>query len=59
MIDLQLEQPVVEAVEVDPETLAAIDRGIKAAEEGKTVTLDEVRKMVPQWISKFESLPRP
>jgi hypothetical protein len=38
MIDLQLEQPVAEGVEVDPETLAAIDRGIKAADKGRTVT---------------------
>jgi predicted transcriptional regulator len=59
MINLQLEQPIVEAVEIDPETLAAIDRGVEAADEGQTVTLDEVRKMVPEWISKFESLPRP
>jgi len=42
-------------VEVDAETLAAIDRGIKDADEGRTVSIDEVRKMIPKWISKFES----
>jgi len=40
---------------VDAETLAAIDRGIKDVDEGRTVSLDEVRKLIPQWISKFES----
>ena len=44
-----------EEVEVDEETLAAIDRGIKAADEGRTVSLEEVRKMMPEWIRKFES----
>ena len=42
-------------VAVDVETLAAIDRGIKDADEGRTVSLEEVFKMIPQWISKFES----
>jgi predicted transcriptional regulator len=55
MVDLKLQVPVSDAVEVDEETLAAIDRGIKDADEGRTVSIDEVRKMIPQWISKFES----
>jgi predicted transcriptional regulator len=55
MIDLKLETPVSEEVEVDGETSAAIENGIKAADEGLTVPLDEVRKMIPKWISKFES----
>ncbi len=54
MDDLNGHTPVTEAVTVDAETLAAIDRGIKDADEGRTVSLDEVRKMIPQWISKFE-----
>jgi predicted transcriptional regulator len=40
---------------LDDETLAAIDRGIRDADEGRTVSLDDVRKLIPQWISKFES----
>ena len=56
MIDLKLETLVSEEIEVDTETLAAIDNGAKAADEGRTVPLDEVRKMIPKWISKFESL---
>jgi predicted transcriptional regulator len=55
MVDLKLQVPATDDVEVDAETLAAIDRGIKDADEGRTVSIDEVRKMIPQWISKFES----
>jgi predicted transcriptional regulator len=55
MVDLKLQVPVTDKVEVDVATLAAIDRGIKDAAEGRTVSIEEVRKMIPKWISKFES----
>jgi predicted transcriptional regulator len=55
MADLKLEVPVIEEVEVDAKTLAAIDRGIADADAGRAVPLEEVRKLIPQWISKFES----
>ena len=55
MVDLKLQVPVTDKVEVDAATLAAIDRGIKDADEGRAVPIDEVRKMIPEWISKFES----
>ena len=58
MADLKLEVPVIEEVEVDAKILAAIDRGIADADAGRAVPLEEVRKLVPQWISKFES-PKP
>jgi predicted transcriptional regulator len=58
MADLKLEVPVTEEVEVDAKTLAAIDRGVADADEGRVIPLEEVRKLVPQWISKFES-PKP
>jgi len=58
MADLKLEIRVTEEVEVDAETLAAIDKGIADANAGRTVAADEVRKLIPQWISKFES-PKP
>ncbi|MEP7352700.1 MAG: hypothetical protein ABI824_05665 [Acidobacteriota bacterium] len=45
--------------EEDESTLAAIDRGIQAAAEGRTVALEDVRKMIPKWISKFDSQNRP
>jgi predicted transcriptional regulator len=47
--------PVMDEVEVDAETLVAIHRGIKDADEGRTVSIDEVRKMIPRWISDYES----
>jgi len=56
MVDLKLQVPATDKVEVEAETLAAIDRGIKDADEGRTVSIDEVRTMIPKWISKFESL---
>ena len=34
----------------DEETLAAIDEGIHDAEAGRTVPIEEVRKLLPQWI---------
>jgi predicted transcriptional regulator len=55
MVDLKLQVPVTDEVGVDADTLAAIDRGIKDADEGRTVPIDEVRNMIPKWISKFES----
>ena len=58
MVDLKLQVPVTEEVEVNSETLAAFDRGIKDADEGRTVSIDEVRKLIPQWISKFDSQKR-
>jgi predicted transcriptional regulator len=54
MVDLKLQVPATDKVEVDAETLAAIDRGIKDANEGRTFSIDEVREMIPKWISKFE-----
>ena len=58
MADLKLEVPVIEEVEVDAKTLAAIDRGIADADAGRSVPLEEARKLVPKWISKFAS-PKP
>jgi len=42
-------------VEVDAETAAAIERGITAADEGRIVSSEEVRKRIPQWISRFST----
>jgi predicted transcriptional regulator len=44
-----------DAIEVDAETAAAIDRGIAAADEGRTLSSEEVRKLIPLWISKFST----
>ena len=55
MVDLKLQVSATDKVDVDAETLAAIDLGIKDADEGRTVAIDEARKMISKWISKFES----
>jgi hypothetical protein len=52
---LDLNQPIPLTEEEDEETLAAIERGIRAADEGRTVPIDEVRKMIPTWISRLDS----
>ena len=52
---INFNEPAPLTDEEDDATLAAIDRGIKDADEGRTVPLEEVRKMIPEWISKFES----
>ena len=41
--------------EEDEKTLAAIDRGIKAADEGRVVPLEEVRQRMKQWATEFSS----
>jgi predicted transcriptional regulator len=54
-LTLDLSQPIPIADEEDQETLDAIDRGIQAADEGRTVPIEEVRKMIPRWISELKS----
>ena len=41
----------------DEATLAAIERGIKSADEGRLVPLEEVRRRLEQWSTK-SSLPK-
>jgi len=55
MADLKFHIPVTEEVEVDRETSPAIDRSIKEADQGRTVSVEEAREMIPSWISKLES----
>ena len=47
----ELEDPVLVVGDEDEETLAAIDEGVRDAESGRTVPGEEVRKLLPQWIS--------
>jgi predicted transcriptional regulator len=55
MADLKLDVPVTDVVEVDADTLAAIDRGIVDADTGRVRSIEEVRQLIPEWISKFKS----
>jgi predicted transcriptional regulator len=57
-VTLDLTQPIPPVEDESEETLAAIDRGIEAADQGRTVALEDVRKMIPGWVSKFESRSR-
>jgi predicted transcriptional regulator len=36
----------------DPETLAAIDEGLRDAKAGRVVPAEDVRKLVTKWISE-------
>jgi predicted transcriptional regulator len=55
MVDLRLQEAATQEVEVDAETAAAIQRGIAAADAGQVVSAEEVRKLIPKWISKFST----
>ncbi len=58
MEDVKSADPLIsteEEVEVDAETSAAIERGIRAADEGRFVSSEDVRKLIPAWISKFST----
>ncbi len=51
--DFDESAPILDAE--DQETLAAIDRGIKSADEGRVVPMEEVRQRVSQWLTKSSS----
>jgi|GEM_PF-4437125 len=48
---LDLDAPVRIDGDEDEETLAAIDEGLKAVREGRTVDFEEVERMVAEWTS--------
>jgi predicted transcriptional regulator len=52
---LDFDQPAPVLDEEDEATLTAIDRGIKAADEGRVVTLEEVRQRMQEWLTKSSS----
>jgi predicted transcriptional regulator len=54
-IDFGFQLPATGEVEADGATLAAIDRGIEAAQAGRCTSLEELRKIVQMWTYKSES----
>ncbi len=51
MAEAKMDQPVPISDEEDEATLAAIDRGAKAAAEGRVVSAEEVRQRIQEWLS--------
>ena len=45
------EEPVPAVDDEQEETLLAIDEGMNDAETGRTVPAEEVRRLLPQWIT--------
>ena len=52
-LDLNNPPPILD--EEDEETLAGIDEGIRDAEAGRTIPMEEVRDRLPQWITESSS----
>jgi hypothetical protein len=52
---IEFEDPTCIAEEEDEETLASIDEGIRDAQAGRTVPIEEVRKLLPTWITASSS----
>jgi len=52
-VKIELDRPVELKTDEDEETLAAIDRGTRDADAGRLTPLEEVEKMLSEWISKF------
>ena len=46
-------------VAVDAKIRAAIEEGIRAADEGRVVSSEEVHKLIPQWFAKFAPQSQP
>jgi predicted transcriptional regulator len=44
--------------EEDDATLLAIDEGIQSADAGRLIPIEEVERLVPEWISKYSTPPK-
>ncbi len=49
MKKVDFDDPATLLDDEDEETFAAIDEGIRDADAGRTVPIEEVRKLLPQW----------
>jgi predicted transcriptional regulator len=53
--EFELEKHARVADDEDQATLAAIDEGIRDAKAGRTTPLEQVRKLLPRWITASSS----
>ena len=53
--DFDLDNPAPVVEDEDEKTLAAIDEGIRDAKAGRTSPIEEVRKLLPKWITASSS----
>lgn len=53
--DFDSEKPELVRDDKDEKTLAAIDEGLRDAKAGRTVPIEEVRKLLPKWITASSS----
>jgi predicted transcriptional regulator len=53
--EFDFEKPVPVIDDEDEATLAAIDDGIRDAKAGRTVELEQARKLLPKWITASSS----
>jgi len=53
--EFEFEKHVPAKVDEDEATLAAIDEGLRDAKAGRTVSLAQVRKLLPKWITNSSS----
>jgi hypothetical protein len=53
MADLRFDVP--DEIELDEETLASLKQRIRTAPEGRYYSIEEVRALIPKWISKYAS----
>ena len=53
--EFELEKQAPVADDEDQATLAAIDEGVRDAKAGRTTPLEQVRKLLPRWITASSS----
>jgi predicted transcriptional regulator len=53
--EFDLEKPTPVTDDEDEATLAAVDEGIHDAKAGRTVSIAEIRKLLPKWITGSSS----
>ena len=52
-LDLNNPPPILD--EKDEETLAGVEEGFRDADAGRTVPIEELRELLPQWITESSS----